>query len=234
MTDYVGQMRKRIRDINGIFDDGKKLGGHLQDVFGSKKKTGQDAKDASDAARGGGVTTSAEKAASAGSKYGDDTFDISKFMSHYDDFARTYLFNCKIDNMEKNINPFLVKATKLPEHTLAELEADWQGLKYTIASSMEKGDFNITFYMDKNGEPRREFVKWSERIHDPEHNVYGNPKDYMKDITLTMLNGQNKNIIGYHIIGAWPKSIGEVTLDYSTKEIATFDVTFAYQFHKLI
>ena len=46
------------------------------------------------------------------------------------------------------------------------------------------------------------------------------------------LLGLDGNVIAvYRMYGAWPKVVNAVTLDYGTNDLATIDITFAYQYH---
>jgi hypothetical protein len=56
----------------------------------------------------------------------------------------------------------------------------------------------------------------------------------MQDISVEHISHvTNKNIMTYNLIKAWPSSVGELALDYGSQDVATFDVTFAYQYHKI-
>ena len=166
-------------------------------------------------------------------------FELSSFMNKYRDYARTYLFKCRIENFDVKEHEYLVKSTKLPESNITEIATDWQGNIYKIGGTAEVGDFNITFDMDSKGDLRDKFVHWSESIHNPYTNIHGAPvsaingNGYFRDITLEHLNGQGDIVLIYKMIDTWPKSVGESTLDYTNKEVASFDVTFAYQYHTL-
>jgi len=156
-------------------------------------------------------------------------FNLGGLYSTHSDFARAYLFECIIDGFDS----LLVKTTGLPEKTITQITSDWQGNTYKIGGTSEFSDLNITFNMDKEDKVRKDFMKWMKDIHNPENNIHGSPDAYFKDIILKHLSPQNTEIIKYKFVDAWPTSISEVSLDHSTKEIATFDVSFAYQFHKL-
>lgn len=163
-------------------------------------------------------------------------FELSGLMSAYKDYARAYLFKCRINNFGDPDFEYLVKTTKLPESNISEIETDWQGNKYKIGGTAEVGDFTISFNMDPLGDLRLAFVHWSEEIHNPKTNEHGIPGDvtiegYFRNIILEHLDGAGNVILMYEMVGAWPKAIGDVALDYASKEVATFDVTFAYQYH---
>lgn len=158
-------------------------------------------------------------------------FSLTQFMSNNRDFARAYLFEASIKRFGSEDHSMYVKSTRLPEHTISEIEADFQGNKYKIAGTSEVQDFGITFNADPYDELRQSFVGWMSEIHNPANNRHGEPQSYMSDIILKHLNGQGQPIMVYALYGAWPKQVTELALDYSTKEIATFDVNFSYQYH---
>lgn len=163
-------------------------------------------------------------------------FNLNAFMSTYGDYARSYLFKCTVNKLNAfgvRDHEYLVKSTRLPESTIDEIESDWQGMKYKIGGTQQFTDFTVSFNMDVGGNIRTAFLKWMGVIHNPETSIHSDPTVYFTDIKLDHLNGQFRKIMTYELIGAWPKSVGEVSLDYAAKEIATFDVTFSYQYHRI-
>lgn len=164
-------------------------------------------------------------------------FDLTSFKSAYKDFARGYTFYAKIENSQyfDDNNSYLVKSTMLPATTIDEMEADWQGYKYKLGTTPTYDDFTINFNIDIESDIRNKFLQWSVNINNPVNNQHGQPGDgsYFSDIILKHLNAQGDTIQIFRLVDAWPKTVGEVTLDYSAKESATFDVTFTYQFHTI-
>lgn len=164
-------------------------------------------------------------------------FNLDGFRNTYKDFLRAYTFLATIKSnnfMDDDNFTYLVKSTKLPSTTLEEMEANWQGNKYKLATTPTYDDFSITFNIDPESAVHEKISKWSNYINDPRTNMHGDPNttnSYFSEIKLKHLNPQGEVKKTYTLVGAWPKVVGEVTLDYSTKEIASFDVTFSYQYH---
>ncbi len=128
--------------------------------------------------------------------------------------------------------PYYVKSTVLPDSTINETLTYWQGTEYKIGSTQRFTDWTVSLYVDKNGDVLKKFRDWQDAVHTPESNIYGKPVDYMCDQKLYLISGENgEEISEYKLVGAWPKSLGQVSLDYGSNEIATFDVTFSYQYH---
>ncbi len=65
-------------------------------------------------------------------------------------------------------------------------------------------------------------------MHDPANNMRSFPTQYMVDQELINLDmeGQRKDKIILHY--AFPTSVGDMSLDYSSNEPMTFDVTYKY------
>ena len=82
-----------------------------------------------------------------------------------------------------------------------------------------------------NANIQKMFLNWMSLIHDPTTNLYSAPTDYMADQQVELLGFDGNPIMKYKIVGAWPKSVGEVTLDYTSNDVAQFDVTFTYIYH---
>lgn len=166
-------------------------------------------------------------------------FNLNSFKSTYRDYARAYTFYAKIDNPVyfQEDNQYLVKSTTLPSTEIDEVEANWQGHKYKLASTPTYNDFTITFNVDIDSDIHTKMMRWSTYLNNPVDNLHGMPSVstlYFSDITLKHLNPQGAMIKTYTLIDAWPKSVGEITLDYTSKEVSSFDVTFAYQFHTVV
>jgi len=127
---------------------------------------------------------------------------------------------------------YYVKSTQLPESTIQEISSFWCGQEYKIASTQRFSEWTVTFYVDHKAKILKKFNDWQKIIHNPQTNTYGKPITYMSDQLLYLIGMETAEEIScYKLYNAWPKQIGQVALDYSSNEFATFDVTFAYQYH---
>ena len=165
-------------------------------------------------------------------------FDLNSFIGANKDFARGYTFyasitNAPVDKINDSNTRFLVKTSSLPVGTVNPIETNWQGFKYKLGGVQEFTDFTIGFNIDPvEANIRTAFVEWQRMIHDPLTNNHGDPTKYMGNIELRHLDHRTgKEIAIYKLNRAWPTTVGEVSLDYAGAEVATFDVTFAYQYH---
>jgi len=160
------------------------------------------------------------------------TLPIDELIDNVEDVARQCLFLLTPKSpggLPGNVS-YLVSSSTVPAHTIDPIELNWQGQIAKYGSTHTWDDWTVTFKVDKNAEIHKSFVKWSNKIHHPETGVHGAPSDYMEDQKVEMLDGDGNPISSFNLIKAWPSSVGEITLDYSAKEAATFDVTFAFQY----
>lgn len=161
-------------------------------------------------------------------------FNLDSMMGAYKDFARGYLFYARISSPATAFNqkhPYLVQSTTLPAQSIEPITSNWQGNEYKIGGVNTFADFSITFKSDTAQELRTSFLTWMKKVHDPVSNVHGKPDGYFGQVDLTQIDTEGKKVMSYSLINAWPSGVGEITLGYESKEISTFDVTFAYQYH---
>jgi len=163
-------------------------------------------------------------------------FDLNAFKSNFQGGARAYLF-MYAPNTPTTVDSYkyLVRSTSLPETTLEEIMVNWQGLDYKMSGKQTFTDWTITFNVDKTYNLRKDFEDWIGLAHQiADVHKYGSPSEYMRDQTLILLDYDGSEISQFTLVDAWPKSVGPVTLDYSSQDLAQFDVTFTYQYHKFV
>lgn len=154
------------------------------------------------------------------------------------DYSRAYTFyfipprpNGKMLEEDK----FLVKSSTLPGDVISMAEADWQGNKYKVATTHEYTELTVSFLIDPADDIRKRLADWSNRIHNRISNKHGKPGEYMDDFYLEHINHYTGDpIMKYKFIKGWPSNIGDISLDYSSKELATMDVTFTYQWFEIV
>lgn len=162
-------------------------------------------------------------------------FNLQDFISNNNDFARGYTFYILIDNpygaqgMERL--KYLVRSSTLPNSTIDPTEVNWQGNAYKLGTTHNYADWSCTFSVDPKDTIRHDFLEWMKGIHDVETNYHGDPSDYLNDITLQHVDQYSGDtIMTYKLIDTWPTVVGDMTIDYASKETATFDVTWQFQY----
>jgi hypothetical protein len=153
------------------------------------------------------------------------SFDLNIFIGEFDGGARAYSFMyvppAPIDEKYK----YYVRATSLPESTIEEAEITWRGFSYRLGNRRQYGDWTVTFSSDRKYNLRQQFENWMNSI--AKRATYGG--GYMYDQSLLLLDSMDKySWKELKLYSAWPKNIGPVTLDYSSMDVAQFDVTFSF------
>jgi hypothetical protein len=138
-----------------------------------------------------------------------------------------------LNTSDSNIVPFYVKTTTLPQSSLGEMKTHWMGAEYKFAGRNTFDDWSVSFYLDRDGIILRRFKQWLEMINDPQSNIISKPSSYMVDQMAFLLNESGETASVYKFYSAWPKSIGNVTFDYSDTGLATVDITFSFQYYKI-
>lgn len=126
---------------------------------------------------------------------------------------------------------YFVRSTTLPESAVEETSTYFCGKQYKLSSVRRTQDWQVQFLVNHDATVLQKFSEWNYLMENPETGAYGKPQDYMTDQSIQLIGLDGAAICTYKLYGAYPKSIGAVTLDYASNEFATFDVTFGYQYH---
>ncbi len=160
--------------------------------------------------------------------------NIDAYKSHFDGGIRQYLFLVYINFPNGGIEntAYHVKSTDLPASDFEQSLSYYMGQEFKMPGRQSFQDWTVTFYVDKKAEVLKNFIEWRKMIHDPKENKNGDMKKYMTDCTVELLDFETgKAKCKYILRGAWPIEIGSISLDYSSNELATFEVTFNYQYY---
>ena len=168
---------------------------------------------------------------------------IDDFVSSFGKYggARPYLFKW-IPDMKVGSNSdamYMVKATSLPESTIEEIPIHWQGMASKLPGTRIYSDWTITVNCDNGWTIRQNFEAWMDLINDwyiedetgnnsGESSFASDRNDYLSTQRLRLLDYNLNTTKTVTLYQAWPKSVGAVTLDYSSQEVASFDITFSY------
>jgi len=156
--------------------------------------------------------------------------------------------------------PYLVKSTSFPESNIETLTHYYQGAEYKAAGSRRFSDWTITVNCDPDSNIRVACDMWMSMAHTiaglgrgiplsipgidldipSSAQLYGSGggetgmDGYYTDLAFSMMEQDGGYSATVILVDAWPKSIGPISLDYSSQDIASFDITFAYQYHMII
>ena len=163
-------------------------------------------------------------------------FSLDSFVTNFgqNGGARPYLFRwspqLSVGNAQSAI--YMARATSLPESNIEEIQIHWQGMANKLTGARTYADWTITLLCDENWQIRTDFETWLSKINSYEGggNFASKRSDYVTTQRLELLDydlNPTKTVI---LNDAWPKAVGAITLDYSSQDIAQFDITFAYNY----
>ena len=130
---------------------------------------------------------------------------------------------------------FLCKASKIPSSTLNTNQAYYMGRPFKYPGDRTFADWSISCYNDGTYGLRKSFEAWMNLMNTNRTNVGANSMNqFMTDWTITPLTREGNPIARYKMVGCWPTTIAETTMDMGAQsEPSTFDVTIAYQYFEV-
>ncbi len=119
--------------------------------------------------------------------------------------------------------------------------AQLPGLSYSTTQSRTFGEFrelpyeklyenvNFTFYVDTNMEVKKLFDSWMNGIQSPVTKTFNYYNDYTTRINIDVYDIVENKRYGIELNEAYPKSLGAITLDYSSKDFMKMSVSMMYR-----
>ena len=139
-----------------------------------------------------------------------------------------------ISNVSVSKFSFMCKAASLPAAEIGVTPAGYFGRQIKLAGDRTFGDWAVTVNNDEDFSVRALFETWSNAINRLVSNVRDPvlaTEEYKVDLEVIQYAKDGTEIRSYTMIGAWPTTIGEITLDWDTQnQIEQFGVTFAYDY----
>ena len=171
-------------------------------------------------------------------------FEISKFMGNMTKGgALSSLFSVRITGLpsklltNKSLSTgahFAIKTASFPASTIATTEVSYMGRTVTIPANREAQQITTEFYNDEDHGLRADLLKWMDGINGHTTNQRKKTATQFADYRGTMEIVQhmkdhpdadkNPNVVTVH--SCWPSEVAEVTLDWESNEVQTFEVTW--------
>ena len=172
-----------------------------------------------------------------------DTF-TSKFLKGG---ALASLFKAKLLSTKGTSNStsigdfeFLCKATTLPGDTIDVATVTYMGRGINIPSNRAAVQWTTTIYNDEGMEIRNHIESWMEQLNSHRTNVRAANKIRINSYTGTLevqtfgKEGHGNLKKSYEFIDAWPSAVGEITVDWETNDIQTYDITWEFSYWRSI
>ena len=132
---------------------------------------------------------------------------------------------------------FLCKATTLPGDTIDVATVAYMGRSINIPSNRAAVQWTTTVYNDEDMAIRNNIENWMEQLNSHSTNKRAAGMQRILDYTGTLTVEQlTKTDVGaskmYTFVNAWPSAVGEITVDWETNDIQTYDVTWEFSYWK--
>jgi len=125
---------------------------------------------------------------------------------------------------------YMCKAGSIPTESIGEITVGYQSQTLKVSGDRTYDDWTCSIYNSEDWAVRNDIEKWMKIINDPETNYKTSHGAYQGGVIINQLSINDlSTVAGYKLVKAWPKSIGEITLDWETNdEKEIFDVTWSY------
>lgn len=116
------------------------------------------------------------------------------------------------------------------------------GLNYNTAANITYGEsreipygrmfdtLTMSFYVDNNMKIKRFFDRWLYSIQNPKDRTFNYYNDYVKSIQIVVEDLENNEKYSIMLRECYPKTVGSIALDYTSKDIMKLTVTMAYKY----
>jgi hypothetical protein len=130
---------------------------------------------------------------------------------------------------------FLCKATTLPGDTIDVATVTYMGRGINIPSNRAAVQWTTTVYNDEGMEIRNNIESWMEQLNSHKTNVRAASMTQIQSYTGTLkvrtfAKAGTVSPKSYEFIDAWPSAIGEISVDWETNDIQTYDVTWEFSY----
>ena len=130
---------------------------------------------------------------------------------------------------------FLCKATTLPGDTIDVATVTYMGRGINIPSNRAAVQWTTTVYNDEGMEIRNNVESWMEKLNSHKTNVRASSMSQIQSYTgalkvRTFNKAGGVSPKSYEFIDAWPSAIGEITVDWETNDIQTYDITWEFSY----
>ncbi len=160
-------------------------------------------------------------------------FNLASFRQKVHSIGRNQYFVVRIPQVgdEETITA-MARSTVLPALTHTSLPVWYRGLAMKINNKPEFTEWNVTFLCDEAHGFRNVFLKWMSAAYSVQtltnvaHNVY--KKD---GLSVSQLASDGTITSTAIFMGAFPTTVGEISLNQEGGEVEQFQVTFTYDYY---
>lgn len=133
---------------------------------------------------------------------------------------------------------YTAQAASFPASNISPIIVNYFGREIKLAGNRTFEDWTVTFYNDEDFSVRNVFENWLAAINGHENNVrqpqygIGRPQnDYKASGIIKQYDKTGLSVVKkYEMVGMFPINVGAINAEWSSNEVQTFEVTFAYDY----
>lgn len=118
----------------------------------------------------------------------------------------------------------------LPGMTISTQQARSYGEIREIPYERIFDNINLSFYVDTSMGVKKIFDDWVNQIQNPLTRQIGWYNDYITDMTITVQDKSDGDVYSVTLYECYPKTIQQVTLDYTSKDVMKLSVSMNYKY----
>ena len=168
-------------------------------------------------------------------------FSVSSFLGGFKQGgALQSLFQASITAAPSGLNfpsetKFMIKTSSFPESTITANEIAYMGRTINIPGNRESQQWTTELYNDEDHKIRGQLLKWLDNINTHAENTRKAGWISLASYTGTLYVEQHtkeakRPTNTAHFYNAWPSSVGEISLDWETNELQTYEVTWEFSY----
>jgi hypothetical protein len=139
------------------------------------------------------------------------------------------------DAKDSIYSEWLCHTAQLPGKTFATLEQKTYGPIEKFPYLATYNDIDLTFYIDGDMILKEQMDGWMKQISNPTGgNDIAYRKEFARNITIYQYNEKNNPIYSVILVDAYPISMNQLDLDWSSENFHNLSVTFAYTYWEQI
>jgi hypothetical protein len=172
-----------------------------------------------------------------------ENFSVDSLVNSFRDLAKQNLFkvrcipppvNGSVGLAEQEFITNLIKSASFPSVEVGKIPLIRAGSVMNMPGDSKYGDLSITFWADEDHNVRSYFHQWHQMYVSNYNEFRGGyyPTTVKGRVIIQQLSSDFTTTYAIECIGAWPSSIGEITLDHESEHTRQqFTVSFSYIYY---
>ena len=124
----------------------------------------------------------------------------------------------------------LCESTTLPGFNIFTDEFRIHGESRSMPYSISYPELTMNFLMDRSMKVRQYFEDWTNQVYNRGTREVGYYSDYVKDMEIYVTDKEGKTVYAVKLYQCYPKNIGDIGLDYNSREIIRMPVSVQYKY----